>query len=374
MKLLSVSGFFESHGGGVEIVAGELARALGRRGHQSRIAAAGFDPSPDSDLVEPVALASFDPIERHVGLPMPIPSAKARRTLVREVQQADAVIIHDALYANSLIAARAARQAGRPWLLIQHIGEIPFSGFAKRRLLEIANRLVTRRMLAAAPQAIFISDVVRDFFGSVPFSAPPKLLFNGVDHSLFRLHSQSERSRIRSGLGMGRGRADMLFVGRFVEKKGVRVLRELATRLPECTFHMVGSGPENPDKWGLANVKILGRKSRSELASLYAATDALILPSAGEGFPLVIQEAMACGLPVVCGTESALADPAASAFLQGVEVDLSEPSATAARFEAALRSLQVGVNPDAAEYAANAYDWDQNARWITNLFEQLQGI
>ena len=372
MKLLSVSGFFESHGGGVEIVAGELARALGRFDHESCIAAASFDPLPEDVLVEPVPLSSFDPIERKVGLPMPIPSTAGRRKLVREVQQADAIIIHDALYASSLIAARAAQRAGKPWILIQHIGEIPFSNFAKRMLLTTANRIVTRRMLASAPQAIFISDIVREFFGSVQFSAPPKLLFNGVDHSLFCRRSQSDRLQIRNECGFGNSKADILFVGRYVEKKGVRVLRDIAARMPDHTFHLVGSGPERPEEWRLSNVRVLGRKSRAELGSLYAAADALILPSAGEGFPLVIQEAMASGLPIVCGKESASADPGARAFLHGVEVDLSKPSDTAARFAAAIKSLPLGLNTDAAEYASRAYDWDRNAQWILNRLAELQ--
>ena len=44
------------------------------------------------------------------------------------------------------------------------------------------------------------------------------------------------------------------------------------------------------------------------LAELYRASDVFVLPSQGEGFPLVVQEALACGLPVVCGDESTGAD------------------------------------------------------------------
>ncbi len=44
---------------------------------------------------------------------------------------------------------------------------------------------------------------------------------------------------------------------------------------------------------------VLGPRPRDEVARLYRAADCLLLPSFGEGFPVVAQEALASGLPVI---------------------------------------------------------------------------
>src|SRR5207253_4736402 len=80
--------------------------------------------------------------------------------------------------------------------------------------------------------------------------------------------------------------------------------------------------------------------------------------------PLVVQEAMASGLPIFCGVDSATADPGARELLRGLAVDPSDPSGTAARFAAALAMTAAGPDPKLAAYARAAYDWDANARWL----------
>lgn len=370
MRILIVSAFYESHGGGIEIVAGAMTRALAARGHRCRWAAAGFDPAPADPLIEPVPLPASDPLERVTGLPFPLPHRQAWATLEREVKAADAVIIHDALYASSQLAARYARRLRKPWLLVQHIGVIPYTSPVLRLAMGAANRVVARPLVRRAPQTVFISDLVRQFFSPQLREDGHALLFNGVDHALFRAPDPGERVALKQRLGLG-DRLQLLFVGRFVEKKGLAVLRALAVLRPDWDFLVAGGGPVDPRAWGLPNVRVLGRKTRSELADLYRASDALVLPSVGEGFPLVVQEAMASGLPVFCGLDSAGADPAAREMLHGIEVDPADASGSAARFARAIAAAPLGVQAAAARHARAHYDWDRNAAWLEQRLRQM---
>lgn len=371
MRILTVSAFFEGHGGGVEVVAGSLARALARSGHEARWAAASFDNLASDECVEAIPLAAIDPLERLTGLPLPLLRKAGRQLLEDEVRKADALIVHDALYASSLLAARLARIYQKPWLLMQHIGAIPYTSPILRTAMAAANRLVTRPLLAQASQVVFISELVRRHFADVSFCRVPLVIFNGVDAATFRPPEPGESRSSRLGFKLHLDRPQLLFVGRFVEKKGLSTLRALASARPEWDLVMVGDGPIDPGRWNLPNVVLLGRRNRADLAQLYRAATALVLPSVGEGFPLVIQEAMASGLPVLCGLDSANADSGAARFLHGLPVEPSDPSGTASRFAQALSQLEKGPDPVMAAYARRTFDWDANARRVG---EELQAL
>ena len=135
--------------------------------------------------------------------------------------------------------------------------------------------------------------------------------------------------------------------------------------------------PTDPARWGLPNVRVFRNLSGQTLAPLYQACDVLLLPSVGEGFPLVIQEALACGLPVVCGADTSVADPAASALVYGVELDVPvEAASTAAQaaVEAALsESDPHGASQMRADFAARQYSWDSVIDRYEHLLTSLTG-
>ncbi len=359
MRILTVSHFYEAHGGGIERVAGHLCRHFARLGAEPVWTASDADPAPQEE-VKAVPLACVNPTEKLTGLPMPLPGIKAAMALAREVRRSDAVVMHDALYVTSILAMLLAKLFGKRVVLIQHIAGIPFSSPFLRGLMVLANLAVTRPMLWAADVPVFISDTVRRDLIGTPARPRHKLLFNGVDSAVFRpaeLHPRETESR--------RGR-EILFVGRYVEKKGLAVVRALAESRPDLTFQLVGSGPIRPADWGLANVQNLGVKSPRELADLYRSAGLLLLPSVGEGYPLVIQEAMACGLPVVCGRPSDRADPDAAAWLRGVNIDLADPEASAHRCAQAIDGLAPSPMERAAmaRYALARYDWGAMAKAV----------
>ncbi|NOW47862.1 glycosyltransferase involved in cell wall biosynthesis [Novosphingobium sp. SG751A] len=360
MHILMVSHFFESHLGGIERVAGHLSRQMAAQGAGVTWAASAQD-APPADIPA-LSLACANPTEKLTGLPMPIPGPGAMAALWRAVGRSDAVVVHDALYVTSILAMVMAKLRGRRTVLIQHIAGIPFASRVMRGVMALANAVVTRPMLRAADRVVFISDTVRrDLLGD-PARRDYALLFNGVDGEVFsRLGAAAQ--------GLPEGKRRVLFVGRFVEKKGLSILRAVAAMRPDISFMLAGAGPIQPSSWGLANVHDLGPQSPAQLAALYRSADCLLLPSVGEGYPLVIQEAMACGLPVICGAPTHLADPEAGQFLRGVAVDLGDPDGSAARMAAMLDApgLTLPERAQMAAWAAERYSWAAMARAIMRL-------
>lgn len=371
MRILTVSHFFEAHGGGIERVAGHLGREFARLGAQPVWAASDADEMPLGEVAA-VPLACINPIEKLTGLPMPLPKLRAIRTLAAEVGRSDAVIVHDALYATSIIAVMLAKMRRKRVVLIQHIAGIEFRSRVLTWAMAAANLLVTRPMLRAADVRIFISDTVRRALIGADERRAYALLFNGVDSTIF--HPGNAAKSVSAMQDQPRNSAavrNMLFVGRYVEKKGLSVLRALAASRPDLRFQLAGSGRIRPADWGLPNVRDLGARSPQELAELYRSSDLLVLPSVGEGYPLVIQEAMACGLPVVCGEPSNLADPEAAPWLRGVAVDLGDPEGSAERCARAIDafSLLPADRAAMAEYARARYDWKKMARSLLALVD-----
>ncbi|UFN48734.1 glycosyltransferase [Roseomonas sp. OT10] len=151
----------------------------------------------------------------------------------------------------------------------------------------------------------------------------------------------------------------LLMVGRFTPQKNHALLLDalpgLLERHPRATALLVGEGPLGCDvaravaARGLAaRVRLLG--GRGDVPDLMAAADLLVLPSAFEGLPLVLLEAMALGLPAVAtrvggatdavedGVTGWLVPPGDAPALAGALARaLDDPGARAAAGEAARR-------------------------------------
>jgi glycosyltransferase involved in cell wall biosynthesis len=106
--------------------------------------------------------------------------------------------------------------------------------------------------------------------------------------------------------GAGGGPVEILYVGWLLEAKGVRELVQAVRGLPKARLTLVG--PEDPafvaslrpDLEALGErVRVLPPRPREEVRKLYRDADLLVLPTWREGFPTVVLEAMAAGLPLV---------------------------------------------------------------------------
>ena len=100
----------------------------------------------------------------------------------------------------------------------------------------------------------------------------------------------------------------VLFVGRLIEKKGVKQLCEAAITLPNINFIFIGTGYiENYIKKMAElynNIIYIGKVSNNKLNQYYGMANLLCVPSQyEEGFGRVSMEAVACGLPVIASNK-----------------------------------------------------------------------
>jgi len=137
------------------------------------------------------------------------------------------------------------------------------------------------------------------------FTAP-----NAVDNAFFA--AAAERSRLYPGL---RRRLDLperyfLYSGRLVTEKGIFDLLSAYAKLKdqlreEVGLVFAGDGPQKSKLMEAAGnlrpgtVRFTGFQQREGLAQLYALADALVLPTHSDPWGLVVNEAMACGLPII---------------------------------------------------------------------------
>lgn len=378
LRLLMVSHYFEERRGGIEIVAAALARELAAAGFELTWLAVGAGTAGSGDFpYHRRTLHASGVAEALLKIPYPILFPSSWRVISREAERCDVVLAHDALYLTSIAARRAARVHRKPFVVVQHIGFVPYRSRALRALMELANRLIAAPVLRSADRVVFISQLAARYFAGIPWRRPPALIFNGVDTAIFSpAEDAAAVERARTMLALPSGAPVALFVGRFVEKKGLSVLEQLARARADVTFAFAGQGPLDPARWGLPNVRTYRSLSGPSLATLYRASDLLLLPSVGEGFPLVVQEALACGLAVLCGTDTAQADARAAPFLDGVDVDLHHPEPTARAFSAAMTRLL--AQPQTAadrrqrfDFARSSYSWRVSSEAYAQLLRQL---
>ncbi|TAK85441.1 MAG: glycosyltransferase family 1 protein [Betaproteobacteria bacterium] len=319
MQILLVTHYYSTHRGGVEAVAHRLAIALLQDQDLAvQWIASDSDPVPPSlpGRLQCLPAASWNGIERVLGLPFPLWSLRSLCRLRRAVNECDVLHLHDTLYMGNLCAFLFARMARKPVVITQHIGAIPYDSRLLRALLELLNRTLVRAVLARAERVFFVSPAVQRYFQAFcSFRSPPVYAPNGVDGELYAFAGAAQAVATRQAAGRDARRPLCLFVGRFVERKGVALVLELAGALPEIDWIVAGDGPMRPEDARLPNVTVMRGLEGREIARLYRMSDLLVLPSKGEGFPLVVQEAMACGTPALVSPETAAGCPAVREFL-----------------------------------------------------------
>lgn len=129
-----------------------------------------------------------------------------------------------------------------------------------------------------------------------------RILPNTVDVEAYRAGAEDARRRAREVRGrLGLPERYLLFVGRLVEAKGLRELLAALDRLGGEAPPLVvaGAGPLEPLLRDRSDVVPVGFLPPSDLIELYALADRCAVPARDEPWGVWVNEALACGCPVV---------------------------------------------------------------------------
>jgi phosphatidyl-myo-inositol dimannoside synthase len=372
--VLLVTDYYPVHGGGLEIVAGQLASRL-----SNEVDIRWYAAGPTGELTRQGLtlrpMRCWNGLERHFGLPVPIPSPRSLLSVIRAVRTSDVVWVHDLIYLANLVAAFSAIVARKPLVVTVHVGAIPYRNPVVRQVMAASIALTNRWILTRAAAIAFVSERVQSEFLARWRLRDQRLIPNGVDLETFKPLTSTERGLIRSRLCLGE-RPTVLFVGRFVDRKGLPLLHELAKLMPSVDWLFAGRGPLDPASWALPNVRVERDRSGQSLAELYGVADMLVLPSVGEGFPLVVSEALAMGLPVLVDP-STIAGCEAVATVAGGESVLGADALSrwAARIGEILddQTGRAAMAPIRVEFAQRHWDWDRAAAAYAQVFAKVGG-
>ncbi len=295
MKIAMVSPYDFTWPGGVTAHVSQLARELGRSGHEVQVLAP-HTPSrecQDADLLVPL------------GRSVPLPSGgsiarvslswwlypKVRELLKRE--QFDIVHLHEPMapilplcvleFSNSV-----------------NIGTFHAS-YARQHLYRFTSP-ITKRWQARLNGSIAVSPAARRYVNNT-FPGDYEIIPNGIDFDHFSTKAVPYPK-------YQDGKLNILFVGRLEKRKGLRYLLEAYGNLKweNPNIRLIVVGPGNPDKesyrilssHNLQDVEFVGRVSYDDLPRYYASADIFCSPATGaESFGIVLLEAMAAGKPVI---------------------------------------------------------------------------
>lgn len=236
----------------------------------------------------------------------------ALRDMIRLIRKERPDIIHSHTPKAGLMGMLAGWLCHVP-IRIHTVAGLPLlvhSGF-KRKILNLVERITYRCATSVYPN----SHKLRDTIISLKLASPDKLRVIGdgssnginVQHFCKELLAEELVDPIRKQLG---GSFTFIFVGRIVRDKGICELVEAFTRLqqehPDARLLLVGDFeqeldplPEEVYHTIQSHPAIYCAGWQDDVRPWFAAADALAFPSYREGFPNVVMQAGAMGLPCV---------------------------------------------------------------------------
>jgi phosphatidylinositol alpha-mannosyltransferase len=213
-------------------------------------------------------------------------------------------------------------------------------------------------------------------FVSRHFPGDYEIIPNGIDTDLYSPHVVPLEE-------WNDGKLNILFVGRFEKRKGIRYLldafREVKRQTSSARLILVGPGTRLRKGYermvaedNIEDVVFIGEVPHQDLPRYYRTADIFCAPATGhESFGIILLEAMATGKPIVATEINGFA----SLMTHGVEGLLVPPKDKKALAEALLSllhdkalCLKIG---DKGRMKAEQYSWDRIAQRVIDYYQSL---
>jgi D-inositol-3-phosphate glycosyltransferase len=370
MKIAVFVHYLPPHIGGIEVVAEGQIMALAAAGQDISVITSACNSKSgliESDGYTVRRIPAWNYFEERMGAVFPIYSPALIWHGYRAVKQSDVVHAHDAFYLTSLIATFWARILHKPLILTQHVDMVPHSNKFVNLMQKLVYATTGRFVLMSSNKIIVLNSRVRAFLTDIGIDGSIiTYLPNAVDTGKFSPPTEQQKRALRNKYSLPNDKILALFVGRFVPKKGFTKLLELET---VKDLELVFAGGGAPAGHTRDDQHFLGPIDRNEVADVFKLCDVFVLPSQGEGFPVTVQEAMACGLPIIMGDDSAY-EPYMldTSLVKLIEPD-TEPISIALRATVEDSKLRQDMARYSRQYALQHFDGSAHMMQLLSIYE-----
>jgi glycosyltransferase involved in cell wall biosynthesis len=286
-----------------------------------------------------------------------------RRWLANNVQQFDIVHVHALFSFASVVACRAARAAGIPYI-VRPLGVLSPYGLRQRAVLKSWSlRLLERPLLDNAAAVHCTSEAEQSEVRQLNRHWRTVVVPLAVDTKHYA--PARRREWLEQHLLRGSDRPIALFLSRIDPKKGLELLlaavAQARSEVPDLVLVVAGTGDavyveqlqEKARVLGIADLVMwVGHLTGTEKLEALQSADVFVLPSYAENFGLAVVEALACGVPAVVSEHVAVARDIAAGeaglvikqtvpAIKDALVEVLRDSANRTRMAGAARALAV---------------------------------
>jgi glycosyltransferase involved in cell wall biosynthesis/SAM-dependent methyltransferase len=220
---------------------------------------------------------------------------------------------YDVVYVNTLMlywAVDAAYAADVPCIWNIH-ESIDYTSFYDVRIPDPSVRACAHEAITKANRLVFVCRATADMFTSHDKFGTIEVVYNGIDASQHTPATARERRALRKQLGLPADGKLVTIVGTVCPRKGQLDFARCAAALLEggrnAYFAVVGAREAEYLKPYLDQVKQVVQKHPGQILLInetpatdyLRASDVFVCSSYEESFPMVVLEAMSCGLPIV---------------------------------------------------------------------------